>query len=48
MNYNKKESNFDKLLEYKNIKNEYYKNEKNRLLEIASIETLEKLNRQIN
>lgn len=37
----KKDSEFDKLLEYKNIKSEYYKNERSRLLEIADFESID-------
>ncbi|KAM0679821.1 hypothetical protein GINT2_001993 [Glugoides intestinalis] len=38
---------FEKLMEYKNIKSEYYKNERNKLVEIADFELLENLNKLI-
>lgn len=43
-----KDSDFENLLEFKNIKNIYYKEEKKRLFEIASLETLEYITKKIN
>lgn len=43
----RKEGEFERLMEYKNIKNEYYKNERAKLLEIADFETLETLNKNL-
>lgn len=44
----RRDCEFEKLMEYKNIKSEYYKNERNKLLEIADFETLETINKNIN
>jgi hypothetical protein len=43
----RKDSEFEKLMEYKNIKNEYFKAERSKLLEISDFETLEHLNKNI-
>lgn len=41
----RKDNEFEKLMEYKNIKSEYYKNERDGLLRVADYETLEYLGR---
>lgn len=43
----RRDCEFEKLMEYKNIKSEYYKNERAKLLEIADFEALENLNKFI-
>lgn len=43
----RKDCEFEKLMEYKNIKSEYYKIERNKLLEISDFETLEYFNKNI-
>jgi len=43
----RKDAEFDKLMEYKNIKSEYYKTERDRLLEIADFEVLENFNNKL-
>ncbi|ELA42614.1 uncharacterized protein VICG_00366 [Vittaforma corneae ATCC 50505] len=43
----RRDCEFEKLMEYKNIKSEYYKNERAKLLEIADFEALENLNKLI-
>lgn len=39
----KKEGEFNKLMDYKNIKSEFYKNERNGILEISNFESMEDL-----
>lgn len=41
MNNGKKDNEFDKLMEYKNIKNEFYKSERDKLFDVAGLETLD-------
>lgn len=43
----RKDSEFEKLMEYKNIKSEYYRTERQKLLEICDFDTLEYLNKII-
>lgn len=43
----RKDGEFEKLMEYKNIKSEYYKSEREKLLDLASFEALEHLNRNL-
>ena len=43
----RKDYEFEKLMEYKNIKSEYYKTERNKLLEISDFDTLEYINKNI-
>ncbi|KAI5181090.1 hypothetical protein PAEPH01_2787, partial [Pancytospora epiphaga] len=43
-----KESNFDSLMEYKDIKSDYYREERDRHLEIADFEALEYITRKVN
>ena len=43
----KRESKFNKLMEYKNIKSEYYKKERDRLFNIATIDMVEHMNKQL-
>lgn len=43
----RKESEFENLLEYKNIKNVYYKEERDRLLKIAGFDTLDYLAKKL-
>lgn len=43
----RRDGEFERLMEYKNIKSEYYKNERGKLLEIADFEALEHLNKII-
>lgn len=43
----RRDCEFEKLMEYKHIKSEYYKNERNKLLEIADFEVLESINKHI-
>lgn len=43
-----KDNEFESLLEFKNIKNIYYKEEKGRLFETASVESLEYLCKKLN
>jgi len=42
-----KEREFDNLMEFKNIKNEYYKEERDRLFGVASIDVLESMERMV-
>lgn len=43
----RRESDFESLMEFKNIKNVYFKGERDRLLGVAGFETLEYLNKRI-
>lgn len=44
---NKKDTEFDKLMEYKNIKSEFYRNERDRLMRTADFDVLENFNNNL-
>lgn len=44
----RRDNEFDRLMEYKNIKSEYYRNERDRLLEVADFGTLEHINKNMS
>lgn len=46
--YPRKDNEFDRLMEYKNIKSEYYRNERDRLFEVADFDTLEHINKNMS
>lgn len=43
----KRECEFEKLMEYKNIKSEYYRSERDKLLDVADFDILENMNKMI-
>lgn len=44
----RRDNEFDRLMEYKNIKSEYYRNERDKLLEVADFDILEHINKSIS
>ncbi|KAI5154184.1 hypothetical protein ENBRE01_3312 [Enteropsectra breve] len=47
MSSSKKENEFDSLMVFKNLKSEYYKDQRDKLLKIASFDTLDYFNKRI-
>lgn len=45
---NRREGDFDKLMEYKNIKSDYYRTERDRIFEVAGLDSLEYINKHMN